>query len=98
MIEAKIGIHQAVLGSEIEVPTLDGKVLLKIPSGTQPGKVFRIKGKGVPDLRGHGAGDELVRINVDIPERLSPSDKKLLEEFAKSRDGKAVFSRWHVER
>ncbi len=101
LIEAKIGIHQAALGSQIEVPTLDGKVLLKIPPGTQPGKVFRIKGKGTPDLRGHGTGDELVRINVDIPERLSSQEKKLLEEFAKSRDGsseKAIFSRWHIER
>lgn len=98
LIEAKIGVHQVALGSEIEVPTLDGKVILKIPAGTQPGKVFRIKGKGLPDLRGHGTGDELVRINVDIPERLSSNEKKLLEEFAKSRDGKAVFSRWHIER
>lgn len=98
LIEAKIGIHQAALGSEIEAPTLDGKVILKIPSGTQPGKVFRIKGKGLPDLRGHGTGDELVRINVDIPERLNSNEKKLLEEFAKLRDGKAIFSRWHIER
>ena len=101
LIEAKIGIHQATLGCQIEVPTLDGKVLLKIPSGTQPGKVFRIKGKGLPDLRGHGTGDELVRINVDIPEHLNSHEKKLIEEFAKSRDGagsKPVFTRWNVER
>ena len=101
LIEAKVGIHQAALGSQIEVPTLDGKVLLKIPPGTQPGKVFRIKGKGIPDLRGHGTGDELVRINVDIPERLNSNEKKLLEEFAKLRDGSAgkpIFTRWHVER
>ncbi len=101
LIEAKIGIHQAALGSQIEVPTLDGKVVLKIPPATQPGKVFRIKGKGVPDLRSHGIGDELVRINVDIPERLNSSERKLLEEFAKQRDGsgsKPIFTRWHIER
>lgn len=101
LIEAKIGIHQAALGSQIEIPTLEGAVLLKIPPGTQPGKVFRIKGKGLPDLRGYGTGDELVRINVDIPERLSANEKKLLEEFAKLRDGshaKPVFTRWSIER
>ena len=98
LIEAKIGVHQAALGTQIEVPTLDGKVRLKIPPGTQPGKVFRLKGKGVPDLRGYGVGDELVRINVEVPERLSSEEKKLLEEFGKLREGsdqdKGFFSRW----
>ena len=98
LLEAKVGIHQAALGMELEVPTLDGKVRLKIPPGTQPGRVFRLKGKGLPDLRGYGTGDELVRINVEIPERLSPEAKKLLEEFGKSHEGsnedKGFFSRW----
>ena len=99
LLEARIGIHQAALGTQIEVPTLDGKVRLKIPAGTQPGSVFRLKGKGLPDLRGHGGtGDELVRINVEIPERLSSEEKRLLEEFAKLKDGsgqgKSIFSRW----
>ncbi len=101
LIEAKIGIHQAALGMQIDVPTLDGKVPLKIPAGTQPGKVFRIKGKGVPDLRTRTTGDELIRVNVEIPDHLSSNEKKLLEEFAKSRDGadgKTLFSRWHIER
>ena len=102
LVEAKIGIHQATLGSEIEVPTLNGNVSLKIPAGTQAGKVFRIRGKGVPDLRTGGMGDELVRINIDIPERLSNAEKKLLEEFAKQREGSGhsepIFSRWHIER
>ena len=87
IVDAKIGIHQATLGTQIEVPTLDGKVRLKIPSGTQPGKVFRLKGKGMPDLHGYGTGDELVRVNVEIPEHLSSQEKKLLEEFGKLRDG-----------
>ena len=98
LLEAKIGIHQAVLGTQIEVPTLDGKVRLKIPSGVQPGRVFRLKGKGVPDLHGYGVGDELVRINVEIPERLSGEERKLLEEFGRLRDGshpgRASFGRW----
>ena len=101
LIEAKIGIHQAALGTQIEVPTLDGKVRLKVPAGTQPGKVFRLKGKGVPDLHSYGTGDELVRINVDIPEHLSAEERKLLEDFGKSRDGsgdhKDSFSRWRPQ-
>lgn len=99
LIEAKIAIHQAVLGTQIEVPTLDGKVRLKIPAGTQPGSVFRLKGKGLHDLHGYGGvGDELVRINVEIPDRLSSEEKRLLEEFGKLKDksnaGKSLFSRW----
>ena len=98
LLEAKIGIHQAALGMELEVPTLDGKVRLKIPGGTQPGKVFRLKGKGLPDLHGYGAGDELIRVNVEIPERLSAEEKKILEQFSKLRDGssqsKGFFRRW----
>jgi molecular chaperone DnaJ len=102
LLETKISVHHAALGSEIEVPTLDGNVRLKIPSGTQPGKVFRIKGKGFPDLRGYGSGDELVRVNVEIPENLSGQEKKLLEEFGKLRDGghhsKGFFGRWRGEK
>ncbi len=98
LLEAKIAIHQAALGTQIEVPTLDGKVRLKIPAGTQPGSVFRLKGKGLSDLRGYGGtGDELVRVNVEIPGHLSTEEKKLLEEFGKLRDGsqdKNLFSRW----
>jgi molecular chaperone DnaJ len=101
LLEAKIGIHQAALGSEIEVPTLDGKVRLKIPHGTQPGRVFRLKGKGIKDVHGYGVGDQMVRIAVDIPEQLTGEEKKLLEQFGKSRDhsmkGKSLFSRWKRE-
>ena len=98
LLEARIGLHQAALGTQIEVPTLDGKVRLKIPPGTQPGSVFRLKGKGVSDLHGYDVGDELVRINVEIPEKISSEERKLLEEFGKLRDGsnpgKGFFGRW----
>jgi len=98
LLQAKIGIHQAALGAEIEIPTLDGKVRLKIPSGTQPGRVFRVKGKGIRDLHGYGVGDQLVRVTIDVPERLSSEERKLLEAFGKLRDkthkGKDFFSRW----
>jgi molecular chaperone DnaJ len=86
--EKSIGLSQAVLGGQIEVPTLDGSVKMKIPAGTQPGKTFRLKGRGIRDLRGRGCGDELVRLNVEIPARLSPEQRKLMEEFAKLSDGK----------
>ena len=87
LLMTKIGMHEAALGAEIEVPTLDGKVRLKIPSGTQPGKVLRLKGRGFPDLSGYGPGDELVKIDVEIPEHMSPEEKKLLEEYARLRNG-----------
>lgn len=78
-------ISQAVLGAEIEVPTLSGSVKMKIPAGTQSGKVFRLKDKGVPDVRSRARGDELVRVLVDIPESLSAQEKKLMQEFARLR-------------
>ena len=69
-LEIPITLTQAILGDEIEVPTLDGKADLKIPKGTQPGTIFRMKGKGITHLNSHGSGDELVHITVEIPEKL----------------------------
>ncbi len=83
IIEVPISFPQAALGAELDVPTLDGKVKLKIPPGTQSGKVLRLKGKGIPDLHGYGRGDEMVKIVVETPKRLSPRQRELLEEFAK---------------
>ncbi|MDN5330995.1 MAG: molecular chaperone DnaJ [Tepidanaerobacteraceae bacterium] len=80
--EAPISFVQAALGAEIEVPTLDGRVKLKIPEGTQPGTRFRIKGKGMPHLRGYGRGDLHVKVNVVIPKKLSEKQKELLRKFA----------------
>jgi len=77
-----INIVQASLGDKIEIKTLDGLVILKIPAGTQSGKIFVLKGKGVPVLQGGGRrGDHLIEIIVRIPEKLSRSQKKLLEEL-----------------
>lgn len=81
--EISISMIKAVLGGEVEVPTLDGNVKMKIPSGTQPGKIFRLRGKGIPDLHSYAQGDELVRVKVEIPISLNTRQKKLLEEFAK---------------
>jgi molecular chaperone DnaJ len=89
VIEVPISFPQAALGCEIEVPTLEGKVNLKIPSGTQSGKVLRLKGKGIIDLHGYGRGDQLIRVVVETPRSLTARQRELLEEFAKL-DGKAV--------
>ncbi len=78
-----ISFPQAALGTQLEVPTLDGKVTLKIPPGTQTHKVFRIKHKGMPHIRGHGRGDLLVRVIIETPARLNDRQKELLEEFAR---------------
>jgi molecular chaperone DnaJ len=77
-------LPQAILGAELSVPTLDGAVMMKIPAGTQGGSVFRLKGKGMPELRGSGVGDQMVKVAVDIPRRLTPRQKELVEELAKT--------------
>jgi molecular chaperone DnaJ len=74
----------AALGGEIEVPTLDGRVKLKIPAETQTGKVFRLRGKGVTPVRGGGVGDLLCKVNVETPVRLSESQKQMLRDLKKS--------------
>lgn len=79
-----ISIVQAALGAEVEVPTLDGKVELKIPEGTQTGTSFRIKGRGIPHLRGSGRGDQHVRVKVVTPKKLNDRQRELLVEFAKA--------------
>lgn len=87
--DVPISFAQAALGAEIDVPTLHGKMKLKIPAGTQSATVFRLKGKGVPDVRGYGPGDHLVRVIVETPRRLTPKQRQLLEEFARL-DGEEV--------
>jgi molecular chaperone DnaJ len=82
--EVPISFPQAALGAEIDVPTLEGKVKMKIPHGTQSGAVFRLKGKGAPDLRGAHRGDQLVRVIVETPRKLTSRQRELLEEFAKN--------------
>ena len=81
-----ISFTQAALGAMIEVPTLEGTRQLKVPQGTQHGSVFRIKGQGIVDLRSGRKGDELVRVAVEIPKRLSSSQEKLLRAFAETED------------
>lgn len=84
LCELSINFAQAALGGSIEVPTLDGKTMLKIPPGAQHGKVFHLKGKGVPRLDGKGKGDQLVQVRIITPDSLDEKQKKLFEELAKT--------------
>jgi molecular chaperone DnaJ len=81
--EVPINFVHAALGTEIEVPTLDGKAKVKVPAGTQSGQIYRLRGRGIPQLGGYGTGDQLVRIVVETPRRLSARQRELLEEFAR---------------
>ena len=80
--DVPISFVQAALGAEIDVPTLEGKVKMKIPFGTQSGKIFRMKGKGVRDHQGYHQGDQHVRVTVETPTRLTAKQRELLKEFA----------------
>jgi molecular chaperone DnaJ len=88
LCEVPIGFVQAALGAEIEVPTLEGRATVKIPAGTQPGTIFRLRGKGVKNLQGYGHGDLHVRVTVEVPSKLSADQRKKLEEFAALCNGK----------
>ncbi|MFQ5801197.1 MAG: molecular chaperone DnaJ, partial [Candidatus Hydrothermarchaeales archaeon] len=80
--EVTLSFVQASLGGKVNVPTLTGNVTLNIPQGTQPDSMLRIKGKGIHSLRGYGVGDQIVKIKVEIPKKLSVRQKELLEEYS----------------
>jgi molecular chaperone DnaJ len=88
LCEVPVGFVQAALGTDIEVPTLSGKAEIKIPAGTQPGTMFRLKGKGVKNVQGYGHGDLHVRMLVEVPTHLTAAQKAKLEEFAQLCNGK----------
>ena len=85
--EVPISFVDAALGGEIEVPTLDGKVMLKVPEETQTGKLFRLRGKGVAPVRGGGAGDLLCKVVVETPVKLSKQQKDILRQFQTTTEG-----------
>jgi molecular chaperone DnaJ len=94
--EVEISYTQAVLGASIEVPTLGGMVKLTIPPGTSPGKLFRIRGKGITHLDSRGRGDQFVRVSIGVPEKINSEERRLLEELEKissqkSRDNSKPF-------
>ena len=87
--ELPISFSQAALGAAVEVPTLSGRVSLQIPEGTQSGKVFRLKGEGIPHLNGYGNGDQLVKIHVWTPTKLDNKEKQLFRDLSELGGGKA---------
>lgn len=86
-LNLEIPFTEAILGTKLDVPILGGNASLKIPPGTQPGTLFKLKGKGLPHLRGFGRGDQLVRVHVDIPKTLSGKEKELIDSFSELRKG-----------
>jgi len=82
-LEVPITFADASLGTTIEVPTLEGNAKLKIPAGTQPGTVFRMKNHGIPDVHGYGKGNQMVHITVHVPEKLSKAQKELIKKLDK---------------
>ncbi len=84
VMDLPLTISQLAMGTRIEVPTIDGKVLLKVPAGTPSHKVFRLKGKGIPRLNSYGKGDELVRVLAWVPDKLTRQEKDLMKELDKT--------------
>jgi molecular chaperone DnaJ len=84
MLDLNINVAQATLGADVEVPTVDGPAKLKIPAGIQPGKNIRMRGKGVPHLRGGGRGDQIILVDVEIPTRLTKEQVELFNQLADS--------------
>ncbi len=96
--EVPVGVGQASLGAEIEIPTLDGRATLKVPRGTQPGTVLRLKGQGLSRLQGRGRGDLHAHVTVQVPTKLSRRQEELLQELAKleaePNGKKGFFDKW----
>ncbi len=84
LLELPISFVDALLGVQIEVPTLTGKAMLNIPQGTHPGQIFRLKGKGFPDIGGYAPGDMLIKIVVDVPNNITAEDREALEKLRKT--------------
>lgn len=84
--ELHISFPDAVFGTNLEVPTIDGRAKIKIPPGTQSGKIFRLKGKGFPAVNSYEKGDQLVHVNVWTPQTVSPEEKTMLEKLSKSQN------------
>jgi molecular chaperone DnaJ len=84
--QVPISFSQAALGAEIEVPSMKGKAVLKVPSGTQTGRMFRLRSQGMPNVYGHGRGDLLVQVKIETPRKLTPKQTELLKEFAETEE------------
>ena len=84
LYEQPVTFYQAVMGAELEIPTIDGKVKYNLPAGTQPGTTFRLRGKGIPELRGRGRGDQYVTVYIETPKNLNKEQKEALKKFAET--------------
>ncbi|HLJ61550.1 MAG TPA: DnaJ C-terminal domain-containing protein [bacterium] len=92
MCEVAVPVWTAALGGEIEVPTLGGRVMMTVPLGTRDGRTFRLRGQGMPHLRGGGAGDLLAKVRLTLPDPLTPRDRELLEEMRRLHEQPAAKS------
>lgn len=92
LMELPVSFVDALLGTQIEVPTLTGKAVLNVPAGTHPGQIFRLKGKGFPDIGGYAAGDMLIKVVVDIPNSVSEDERQILEKLRKTSAGSPLVT------
>ena len=84
--DLQITFPDAVFGAQVEVPTIDGKAKIKIPPGTQSGKIFRLKGKGFPQVQGYDRGDQLVHVSIYTPQNVSDEERRMLERMQGSEN------------
>ena len=90
LYEQPVSFAHAALGAELEIPTIDGKVKYSLPAGTQTGTTFRLRGKGIPELRGRGRGDQYVTVTVQVPTSLTSEQRAALENFAEAMGERAT--------
>ena len=97
--EVPISYVTAVLGGEIEVPTIEGKIMMKIPPGTQGGRQFRLRNKGIAHLHDYGRGDQIVKVQIDVPTDLNQEEKRALKEYSRSfADDRGPLAKTFVEK
>ena len=83
-LEQPVSFTQAALGAELQIDTIDGKVKYNLPAGTQPGAVFRLRGKGAPNVNGYGRGDQYVTVRLEVPRNLNAQQREALRAFAEA--------------
>ena len=97
LYEQPVSFYQAALGAELEIPTIDGKVKYTLPAGTQTGTTFRLRGKGIPELRGRGRGDQYVTVTVQVPTSLTAEQRSALEAFGEAMGEKGAAAEGGVK-
>jgi molecular chaperone DnaJ len=87
IIDVPVNYDEAALGADVEIPTPDGRVSLKVPAGSSDGKLLRVKGRGAPKLKGGGRGDLIARLRVQVPSKVTKAEREALEELRKAHKG-----------